>query len=88
MTYAEIELGFRKTVDQYYAYLPYMNDKYREESELFYIGGILQAALHILPLSKYELLKRYIYDRHGYDPGGVTTGQMTITEFMEGRYEK
>ena len=40
--------------------------------------------MHIIPWDDYYGLKTYIWEKHGYDPGGVTTGQMTIEELMEG----
>lgn len=81
MKHSEIENGFQKTIDQYYSQLKYMKDGYRDMSELWFIGGILQAALHILPTDMYYGLKQYIYDKHGYDPGGVASGQINITEW-------
>lgn len=83
MTNAEIKHRFEKTIDQYYKQLPYMRPEYREESELHYIGGILQAALHVLPNDMYFELKMYIYTNHGYDPGGCDIGQISLNEIME-----
>lgn len=83
MKIEEIERGFQKTVDQYYAQLKYMKPEYREKSELFIIGGICQSALHILPLDNYYALKQYIYERHGYDSGGCSDGQMSLEELID-----
>lgn len=83
MTNAEIVKKFRATIDQYYAFPWNLDKDYREQHQQIYIGGILQAALHILPWDDYYGLKTYIWEKHGYDPGGVTDGQMTIEELME-----
>ena len=80
MTIAEIEKGFKNTIDQYYAAPWYLDKDYREQHQQIYIGGILQAALHILPFENYYDLKVYCYNQHGYDPGGVTDGQMSLDE--------
>lgn len=79
MTVKEIQQQFEACVDQYYAELKYMDPNYRKESELHHIGGILQAALHVLPNKNYFDLKQYIYDTHGYDPGGVR--QISLEEW-------
>jgi hypothetical protein len=82
MTVAEIQKRFEATIDQYYSQLKYMKPGYRKETELEYIGGILQAALHILPWDNYYALKEYVYKVHGYNPGGVggISGQISISE--------
>ena len=87
MTVAEIQKRFEATIDQYYAELKYMRPGFREETELWHIGGVLQAALHILPLERYYDLKQYVYDTHGYNPGGVGSiaTQMTFDEIAGGR---
>lgn len=79
MTNAQIVQGFQKTVDQFYKY---PNKKYIEETQLHFIGGLLQSALHILPNEDYFRLKQWIYKKHGYDAGGCQTGQMNIFELM------
>lgn len=81
MTISEIEIRFQKTIDQHFA------EKARavtwdKTDEMNYIGGILQAALHILPTDRYLALKQYIYDKHGYDSGGCDTGQMTLEDMI------
>lgn len=83
MTVAEIQKRFEATIDQYYAQLKYMKPGYRKETELEFIGGVLQAALHILPLERYYGLKQYVYDQHGYNPGGVGSiaRQVTLNEW-------
>lgn len=77
MTVAEIENGFRATVDQFFASYPHIRDT---DHELYHIGGVLQAALHILPTERYFALKNYIYETHGYDPGGCKTGQIGMED--------
>ena len=64
----EIFTRFKATVDQFYKETP---RDYIEKVQIYFIGGILQSALHILPNEKYFELKCYIYEAHGYDPGGV-----------------
>ena len=84
MTTAEARDRFYKTVDQYYAQLKYMSPQYRKDSETFLIGGILQSALHILPTDMYYELKQYIFEKYGYDPGGCSDQQISLTEWKEG----
>lgn len=84
MTTAETRDRFYATVDQYYAQLKYMSPEYRKKSEVFLIGGILQAALHILPTNMYFGLKKYIFEKYGYDPGGCLDQQISLTEWKEG----
>ena len=79
MTEAEITKRFKKCIDQYYAF---PDERYVREKQMHHVGGILQAALHILPWEKYYELKVYCFTQHGYDPGGVTDGQMTINELI------
>lgn len=81
MTIAEIEAGFKATIDQFYDFRGRIGYVDKEE-QLHHIGGILQAALHILPTDRYFALKQYIYDKHGYNPGGVDTGQINLEEYM------
>ena len=85
MTHAEIVDCFHATIDQYYAELRYMRSGYREESEVWHIGGILQSALHILPTDMYYGLKQYIYRNYGYDPGGCSDQQISLNEWKEGK---
>ena len=75
MTNAEIQRRFERVIDQYFHY-PTQVDV------VPYIGGVLQAALFILPLDNYYELKEYTYKKHGYDPGGASTGQMSIDELF------
>lgn len=46
--------------------------------------GIVRLALYILNNDEYFAFKKYIYEKHGYDPGGVVTGQMEIDEVYAG----
>lgn len=80
MTITEIERGFEKTIDQFYAQRGVC--RYGDREELYFIGGILQAALHIIPTSRYFALKKYIYDKHGYDSGGVADGQLGFEDII------
>ena len=79
MTQAEVEQGFKATIDQFYAWQ--RHGVVNSDRELHYIGGILQSALHILTNDRYYALKQYIYDTYGYDPGGCKTGQISIEEW-------
>lgn len=54
----------------------------RRTRRLHYIGGILQTALFLLPLEKYEECKMYCYEKYGYDPGGCREQQMNIFELL------
>ena len=77
MTIGEIYEKFTDTIDQYYQ----LDGKYVYTSQLHFVGGVLQSALHILPFEKYHELKKYIYETYGYDPGGVS-GQLDIMEYI------
>ena len=79
MTTTEIISGFQATIDQFYG-LP---KAFINKAQQHYIAGILQAALHILPTNRYFELKQYIYDTHGYDPGGCRTGQISLSDYKE-----
>lgn len=79
MTIEEIAKGFEATIDQFYGS---HHGAYLKECQLNYIGGILQAALHILPNARYYKLKEYIFFKHGYDPGGVDYGQLGIEDLI------
>ena len=85
MKEAEIEERFKKTIKQRFHYLPYIKPECEEEEKIetiYFIGGVLQSALHIIP-DRYYDLKMWIYKTYGYDPGGCTDGQLTINEMME-----
>lgn len=43
--------------------------------------GVVKLALYILNTDEYNAFKEYIYDKHGYDAGGVRSGQMSIEEW-------
>lgn len=77
MTNAEIHKKITAVIDQFYRQ---NSSEYIQKTQLDYIGGVLQTALFLLPFDLYQDLKNYIYSEHGYDPGGVTTGQMTIND--------
>ena len=48
--------------------------------EEYMAWGIVHLALYILDFDEYNEFKRYIYQKHGYDVGGVADGQMSIEE--------
>jgi hypothetical protein len=48
--------------------------------EEYVAWGMVRIALYILDFDEYNAFKQYIYDQHGYDPGGVTTGQADLEE--------
>ena len=79
MLLIDVEDGFKATIDQFYA--EYRGAKPDATIELHFMGGLLQAALHILPNDRYYALKQYIYDKHGYDPGGCSDGQLCMTDY-------
>jgi hypothetical protein len=83
MNLCEVEKGFRATIDKYFKQQYYGNEKHRQA----YIAGILQTALHIIPLDNYYALKNYIYQTWGYDPGGAANQQITIDE-LEAQYNR
>lgn len=77
MTNAEIHKKITAVIDQFYKQNA---PEYIQEAQLEYIGGVLHTALFLLPFELYQELKVYVYSEHGYDPGGVTDGQMTIND--------
>jgi len=85
MNNAEIKERFQMTIDQYYSH---PNEQYIRENQMHFIGGVLQAALHILPWNDYHSLKVYCFEQHRYDPGGVSDcrwdldGQMNMDEWI------
>ena len=83
MTNAEISTALERAIDQYYSQLKYTRKGYREKSEVYFIGGILKSGLFLLPTNEYYELKRYVYDNHGYDPGGVTDGQISMDDMED-----
>ena len=81
MTKENVIKRFEACIDQFYAF---PNKDHIKETQLDYIGGILQAALFILPNDDYFALKQYVYDKHGYDPGGCQTGQFSLADYKWG----
>ena len=79
MKNAEIEDRIKATIDQFYK-IP--SRQYIEDTQLDYIGGVLQVALHLLPTDRYFAVKQYIYDQYGYDPGGVKSGQISMDDLI------
>lgn len=80
MTLSDIKNGIKATIDQFYSF---QNHRYIEESQLHFIGGVLQTALHLLPFDEYNELKMYIYTKHGYDAGGCTDGQISFDDMED-----
>ena len=80
MTNAEIYQKVKDTIDQFYHVL---NDRYVRDAQLHFIGGVLQTALHLLPLDDYYSIKKYIFEKHGYNPGGVADDQITLDDMEE-----
>ena len=80
MTVAEIKDRIKATIDQYYKQ---SGSAWIEESQLCFIGGVLQTALHLLTFDDYNEVKMYIYTEYGYDAGGCSDGQINFDD-MEG----
>ena len=55
-----------------------LSTKEKRTIEEYEVWGIVKLALYILNNKEYDQLKQYIYDKHGYDPGGVVTKQLRI----------
>lgn len=73
----------KATIDQHFALTQGVKDKeYAKIRTLHNIGGILQTALHLLPLDKYEECKMYCYEKYGYDPGGCREQTISVFELM------
>jgi len=79
--YEYIMARIKAVIDQFYAFRKY-NAAYVEKVQTDYIGGVLQAALFLLPNDRYYEVKYYIFDTYGYDPGGCADRQMSIFEIM------
>lgn len=74
----------KATIDQHFQESRYIADqKWLKMMRTHHIGGILQTALHLLPTEKYYELKEYCYEKHGYNPGGVYPGQISINEWLK-----
>lgn len=50
-----------------------LNDIEKWSTEELIIWGIVKAALYVLNFDDYNKLKQYIYDKYGYNVGGVNT---------------
>lgn len=89
ITYAWIEQRIKKCIDQHFQDSQYIGNKERlNERRVPYIGGILQAALHLLPTDRYFECCKYCYYQHGYDPGGVADGgQKTLEMWIKEKNE-
>lgn len=84
MKQEEIYDRFTAVVDQFFRQGP---PRYVDEAKLFFIGGVLQSALFLLPNERYFELKNYIYTTYGYDPGGCAERQVVIQDLMGGTNE-
>lgn len=80
MTQAEIKNRILKTIDQFYNF---PNRNYITENQLQFIGGVLQTALHLVDFGTYNDIKQYIFNSYGYDPGGCTDGQISLSDMQE-----
>ncbi len=81
MTNEKMRQGFYATIRQFYS----SNSRnYIEEAQLYFIGGVLQTALHLLTTKDYYELKKHIYTEYGYDPGGVAIGQYELSDYIWG----
>ena len=60
-----------------------MSKSERRSTEEHIVWGITRLALYVLDFNEYNQLKRYIYDKHGYDAGGVTDGQISVFDMTE-----
>lgn len=86
-TFTWIENRIKAAIDQHFQYEKRISDKeYIRTIRLYRIGGILQAALFLLPSDRYEQCKMYCYEKHGYDPGGCASRQVNIAEWL--RYKE
>lgn len=57
-----------------------LSSREKRTIEEYEAWGIVRLALYILDNDEYFAFKKYIYDKHCYDPGGVVTGQMEIDD--------
>ena len=73
MNIPEIKQRIKKTIDQFYTF---PNREHIKKTQLEFIGGVLQTALHLLNFADYNEIKQYIYTQYGYDPGGCADGQI------------
>ena len=78
MTEQYVAGRIKAVIDQFYAF---RNKKYIQETQLNFIGGVLQTALFLLPNESYFKVKQYIYDKYGYDPGGCADKQISIEDW-------
>ena len=79
MTYKDISDKIKATIDQFY----HCDTKWVRTAQLFFIGGVLQVALHLLPWGDYYDIKKYIYQTYGYDPGGAADDQISVDDLVE-----
>lgn len=77
MNIPEIKSRIKATIDQFYTF---PNHDYIKKTQLQFIGGVLQTALHLLNFEDYIEIKMYVYTQYGYDPGGCTDGQIGLDD--------
>ena len=83
-TFAWMEYKIKAVIDQYFRESMYMDKQHADEWKTHYIGGVLQAALFLLPFDRYMACKMHCYEKYGYDPGGCSYGQLDINEWLNG----
>ena len=84
ITYDWIEERIKQVIDQHFQESKWISDKqWLKTMQLHYIGGILQTALFLLPNDRYYKVKKYVWEKYGYDPGGAKDDQISIFEMME-----
>ena len=84
-TYDYIEEGLKRVVEQHFAGMKNVQPEYLKEAkkaQVSYIGAVCQSALILLPLNRYYAFLRNIYEKHGYDPGGVRDGHTAEQESL------
>ena len=57
-----------------------LSTKEKNTIEEYEAWGIVHAALYILDFDEYNAFKKYIYEKHGYDAGGVVNSQISFHE--------
>ena len=72
----------KKCVDQVYIdwNKAIISNSEKRQIEEYEAWGIVHLALYILNFDEYNEFKRYIYEKYGYDPGGVSDGQISMDE--------
>ena len=79
MDIPKIKHRIKMTIDQFYTF---PNREHIKKTQLEFIGGVLQTALHLLNFTDYNEIKQYIYTQYGYDPGGCSDGQIGMDDMI------